>query len=122
MPSPTRTPTVPTVPADRPRHGFVRLVKIAVDRVLLARYCKLWGWLQPGGIALRDLREEDIARLEAGDLTHPGGAPSCSPPPTRTTHRETEASDRGPENRYVVDEATGIGRLVEAPAIFVDYE
>ena len=29
---------------------------------------------------------------------------------------------RGLENHYVIDEATGIGRLVEMPAIFADYE
>ena len=29
---------------------------------------------------------------------------------------------RGSESRYTVDETTGIGRLVEMPAIFVDYE
>ena len=29
---------------------------------------------------------------------------------------------RGLENRYVIDEATRIGQVVEMPAIFVDYE
>ena len=29
---------------------------------------------------------------------------------------------RGSESRYVIDETTGIGRLVEMPAIFVDDE
>ena len=29
---------------------------------------------------------------------------------------------RGLENRYVIDEATRVGQVVETPAIFVDYE
>ena len=31
-------------------------------------------------------------------------------------------SHRGTENRYVKDEASGVGRYIEPPTIYVDYE
>ena len=45
-----------------------------------------------------------------------------SEPLTIGKHARRLVQYRGLENRYVIDEATRIGRLVEMPAIFIDYE
>ena len=45
-----------------------------------------------------------------------------SEPKTIGKHAWRLVQYRGVENRYVIDEATRIGRLVEMPTIFVDYE
>ena len=45
-----------------------------------------------------------------------------SEPSTIGKHAWRLVQYRGLENRYVIDEATRIGRFVEMPAIFVDYE